>query len=233
MSRENYLTDNSPRTEFRGNIHYCITKYYFIIDIFYIIGYVCFINQNNTSPISIIIRILTVSTLVISLHYNMYLSDKLHNMDRYKVGDENKLVIYDYIGCTLPILMWQYCLLVTEVLEINRVSLISIFCVIFSTIIVYIYTTCSLSELTYNFNKLKYTITILFASSLIQIINTRLLFWIILWVIYTIASVFKALEWPLKKNTYFNYHDLMHVFAITGNIYGILYIVPYFRLYVV
>jgi hypothetical protein len=202
MQRQPYLVDGEQRPRYRGVFHLYLIYVWPVVTLAYILPGIISVDYSKACMSTV---------LALGIHWNMYLSNLLHNLDRlHNTYLSDELLIYklDISSIAIVIYNWVIALYYTSGLHIINI-------VIGALIL-------SLMLVCYRDASVIFKLMVLMMiNCTIVIFYSGYLFWITMVSLNLLGMMFKQLKFPLSNT--FGHHEVFHVFVIIGYLYGIAF----------
>ncbi len=232
--RQSYHCDGEPRPLYRGKIHALIGPWFALIDIAYIMGYSYFFEYAKRDMLLYLIGLFINIMLISSIHMNIGVSDRLHNLDLHlneSYADAKELEdrvhrVDLFFGC-LPVLMWHFALLHTFFDHAQYNNIVNAFGPIALSSLTLVTLVLNLRSRVENYYQVFLgSIVVMLCSIFIDILRLGSVFWLILFLTYISGLICKVLRRPNIIGGRFEYHEMMHFFVVLAHIGGIFYVLP-------
>lgn len=216
MERKPYLCDNRTRPYYRGFLYEHIRAPWILYMSIYLFGILM-----NRSKLKTFKRLLHIGSLTGNVFYSHYLHnfDKIIGSDLYNKYDELNIQRLDWIFASLPIITWQLIFIDTY----PKYKLHKLFFI--PNLILYTNLICNLRDTEKQWNLFAFTFLTMHVITTCHIVLIKDKMYKCMNFLLTIAVLNGCMS-GLKIKELFNselygYHDIMHLFAISGYTIGV------------
>ena len=217
MKRNPYLHDNRNRPYYRGFLYEHIRVPWILYMAIYLFG----ITLMNGSKLKILIRLLHVISLTGNVFYSHYLHnfDKIMSSEHYNKYNELNIRLLDWFYASLPIITWQLIFIDTYPnYRLNKTFIIP-------NLILYTNLIYNLRDTETQWNLFAFTFLTMHFITVFHLIGINDKMYTFMNILLNL-SVFNGCLSGLKLKEPFNsewygYHDIMHLFAISGYTIGV------------
>lgn len=216
MERKPYLCDNRTRPHYRGFLYEHIRAPWILYMSIYLFGILM-----NRSKLKTFKRLLHIGSLTGNVFYSHYLHnfDKIIGSDLYNKYDELNIQRLDWIFASLPIITWQLIFIDTyPKYKLNKLFFIP-------NLILYTNLIYNLRDTEKQWNLFAFTFLTMHVITACHIVLIKDKMYKCMNILLTIAVLNGCMS-GLKIKELFNselygYHDIMHLFAISGYTIGV------------